>query len=111
MQTAMGRVAFEEATAEGSTLELADTVAYARRGMGPHSRARSGWDSLTAWEQRVVYLVGEHLTNAEIARRLFISVPTVKSHLSRVFAELDMTNRGQLAAAAHHRLARDDDNF
>ena len=46
-------------------------------------------------------LVGQHLTNAQIAARLFISVPTVKSHLNRTFAKLGMDNRAQLAAAAH----------
>ena len=43
-------------------------------------------------------LVGQHLTNVEIAERLFISVPTVKSRLSRTFAKLGIVNRGQLAA-------------
>jgi len=49
----------------------------------------------------VVSLVGQHLTNAQIAEQLFISVPTVKSHLNRAFAKLGVKNRGQLAAAAH----------
>ena len=70
-------------------------------GGASHRRARSGWESLTPSEQRVVSLVGQHLTNAEIAERLFISVPTVKSHLNRAFAKLGIENRGQLAAGAH----------
>jgi DNA-binding CsgD family transcriptional regulator len=86
---------------EGRALSLEEAVAYAQRGRGSHKLARSGWESLTASEQQVASLVGQHLTNAEIAQRLFISVPTVKSHLNRVFAKLDINNRGQLAAAAH----------
>ncbi len=101
LQTALGHDAFGRAMAEGRKLSLDEAVAYARRGRGAHSRGRSGWESLTPGEQRVVSLVGQHLTNAQIAERLFISVPTVKSHLNRVFAKLGIDNRGQLAAAAH----------
>ncbi len=101
LQTALGDDAFGRAMSEGRALSLEEAVAYAQRGRGSHNRARSGWESLTASEQQVASLVGRHLTNAEIAERLFISVPTVKSHLNRVFAKLGIKNRGQLAAAAH----------
>ncbi len=111
MQTALGVAAFEDAIMEGSALTLEEAVAYSRRRMGRHRRGQSGWHSLTASEQEVVSLVGQHLTNAEIARRLFISVPTVKSHLSRVFAKLEVTNRGQLAAVAHTRLGHGKDTI
>jgi predicted ATPase/DNA-binding CsgD family transcriptional regulator len=101
LQAALGHVAFGAALYEGRALSLEEAVAYAERGRGKHNRARSGWESLTPSEQRVVSLVGQHLTNAQIAERLFISVPTVKSHLNRAFAKLGMNNRGQLAAGAH----------
>ncbi len=101
LQAALGDDAFARAMSEGRALSLEEAVAYAQRGRGSHKLARSGWESLTASEQQVASLVGQHLTNAEIAQRLFISVPTVKSHLNRVFAKLDINNRGQLAAAAH----------
>jgi len=101
LQAALGHVAFEAALSQGRALSLQEAVAYARRGTGKHNRARSGWESLTPSERRVVSLVGQHLTNAQIAARLFISVPTVKSHLNRTFAKLGMDNRAQLAAAAH----------
>jgi predicted ATPase/DNA-binding CsgD family transcriptional regulator len=101
MRASLGAGAFEEALSEGRSLSVDEAVAYARRGRGSHSQARSGWESLTASELRVVTLVGQHLTNAEIAARLFLSTATVKGHLNRVFAKLGVTNRGQLAAAAH----------
>jgi DNA-binding CsgD family transcriptional regulator len=101
LQAALGHVAFEAALSEGGALSLEEAVAYARRGRGSHSRARSGWESLPPSEQQVASLVGQHLTNAQIAERLFISVPTVKSHLNRAFAKLGVDNRGQLAAGAH----------
>jgi DNA-binding CsgD family transcriptional regulator len=101
LQATLGQVAFEAALYEGRALSLEEAVAYARRGRGKQTRGRSGWESLTPSEHRVVSLVGQHLTNAEIAERLFISVPTVKSHLNRAFAKLGVDNRGQLAAGAH----------
>jgi len=101
LQTALGYDALRRAVSEGRALSLEEAAAYARRGRGTRSRARSGWDSLTPSEQQVAFLVGQHLTNAQIAERLFISVPTVKSHLNRAFAKLGVDNRGQLAAGAH----------
>lgn len=103
MQAALGHEACDQAMCEGRALIFEEAVAYANRGRGSHSRARSGWESLTPSEQRVASLVGDHLTNSEIAKQLFISVPTVKSHLNRAFAKLGVPNREQLAAAVHRR--------
>jgi DNA-binding CsgD family transcriptional regulator len=105
MRTALGDVPFDEAVLQGRALGLDEAVAYARRRRGPRRRPSCGWDSLTASEQQVVSLVGEHLTNAEIAKRLFVSTVTVKSHLSRVFAKLGVANRAQLAGAVQRRRA------
>jgi DNA-binding CsgD family transcriptional regulator len=89
LQASLGHVAFEAALYEGRALSLEEAVAYAERGRAKRNRARSGWESLTPSERRVVSLVDQHLTNAHIAERLFISVPTVKSHLHRAFAKLE----------------------
>jgi DNA-binding NarL/FixJ family response regulator len=48
----------------------------------------------------VVRLVADGLTNPEIGSRLFISRATVKTHLSHVYAKLDVSNRTELAALA-----------
>ena len=66
-------------------------------------RATTGWPSLTSSELVVVELVGQGLTNSEIADRLFISRRTVESHLGRVYRKLDVASRPQLVAAANAR--------
>lgn len=87
----------------GAQLSLADAVAYARRGRGERQRPRIGWASLTPAERDVVGLVAQGHTNAEIGQRLFISVNTVKKHLSRVYTKVDVDGRADLAAQAARR--------
>ena len=53
--------------------------------------------SLTPSEQRVAELVGEGLSNKEIAQRLVVSVRTVEAHLSHAYGKLGVTSRAQLA--------------
>ena len=80
-----------------------EAVAYARRGRGERQRPQFGWEALTPAERDVVRLVAEGHSNAEIARRLFVSVSTVKTHLSHVYAKLPVEGRTDLAAQATHR--------
>ena len=87
----------------GSQLPLAEAVAYARRGRGERQRPQIGWASLTPVERDVVRLVAEGHTNAAIGKRLFISVNTVKKHLSHVYTKVDVDGRAGLAAQVARR--------
>jgi DNA-binding CsgD family transcriptional regulator len=82
---------------------LAEAVAYARRGRGVRQRPQIGWGSLTPMERDVVRLVAAGHSNAEIGQRLFISVNTVKKHLSHVYAKVDVDRRADLAAQVARR--------
>ena len=55
---------------------------------------------MSAREAEVLAALGEHLTNAEIAARLFISVRTVESHVSSLLRKLQLSDRRALAVAA-----------
>jgi DNA-binding NarL/FixJ family response regulator len=56
---------------------------------------------LTDRERDVALAVGRGLSNAEIAGDLYLSVPTVKAHVSRLFDKLQVTNRVQIAILVH----------
>ncbi|MEU0493139.1 LuxR C-terminal-related transcriptional regulator [Nocardiopsis sp. NPDC006139] len=58
---------------------------------------------ISAREAEVLDLLGGHLSNAEIAARLFISVRTVESHVSSLLRKLGMPDRRALARAAAER--------
>jgi DNA-binding NarL/FixJ family response regulator len=49
----------------------------------------------------VAIAVGAGLSNADIAARLYLSLPTVKAHIGRLFAKLEVTNRVQIAICVH----------
>ena len=52
-------------------------------------------------ELEVLRLVAAGRSNGEIAAMLFISVPTVKRHVSTILAKLDLPSRPAAAAFAH----------
>lgn len=57
--------------------------------------------ALTDRERDVAVALGRGMTNAEISRELYMSVPTVKVHVSRAMAKLDLNNRVQVALLVH----------
>jgi DNA-binding NarL/FixJ family response regulator len=91
---------------------LLDAVAAAARGetvLAPQvatrlmARVREPASDLSARELEVVALVADGLANRDIARRLFVSEATVKSHLVHVFTKLGVASRTAAVAAARER--------
>ncbi|RLV50122.1 DNA-binding response regulator [Nocardioides mangrovicus] len=64
-------------------------------------QARRQLATLTDRERDVADAVGRGLSNADIARELHLSVPTVKAHVSRLFDKLAVENRVQIAIIVH----------
>jgi DNA-binding CsgD family transcriptional regulator len=85
-----------EGFAERARRELLATGETADKRAG---RAAHGGTALTSQEAQVARLAREGLSNPEIAARLFISTRTVQYHLSKVFAKLGISSRGQLHQA------------
>ncbi|MFI1538689.1 response regulator transcription factor [Streptomyces anandii] len=80
------------------------TGAGAAAGAGPgdrRARARERVAALNERECEVALRIGRGLANAQIAAELFMSVATVKAHVSRVLTKLALNNRVQIALLVH----------
>ena len=80
------------------TRQLVDRVT-ASTPVNPANAARL--ERLTDREHEVAVLISRGLSNADIAADLYMSVPTVKAHVSRILAKLDAGNRVQAAIMVH----------
>ena len=60
-------------------------------------RAKTGWDSLTDSELKVVNLIAQGATNRSVAQRLHVTPHTVKAHLHNAFAKLGINSRAELS--------------
>jgi DNA-binding NarL/FixJ family response regulator len=89
------------AAAEGRTVlspAVASRLVHAvRTPRGP------GAEPLSAREREVLALVARGTSNREIARELFISEATVKTHLTHLYAKLGVNDRAAAVAAAYDR--------
>ena len=96
---AVRRVAQGEATLSPTvTRQLIAHVAApsdGRRG------ARAALAALSEREREVALALGQGKSNAEIAAELFMSVATVKAHVSRLLVKLSLNNRVQVAILVH----------
>ena len=89
------------ATARGETVLAPSVAATVVR------RATPGAITITEREVEVLELLARGLGNKELARELFVSEATVKSHLSHIYAKLGVDTRaGAVAAAIERRIIR-----
>jgi DNA-binding CsgD family transcriptional regulator len=73
-------------------------------GARPRRTALTGPDALTSAERRVADLAADGLSNRQIAQHLFITQPTVETHLRHAFHKLGITSRAELPAQLEREL-------
>ena len=109
LRAVMGAEAFEAEYATGRTLDPAQVVHEARRGMQAervgalvHAPDAAVSDEavrvLTPRELDVIKLVAQGLSNPDIARRLFLSEHTVHRHVANILRKLGLSSRAAAAA-------------
>ncbi|MFG2710866.1 response regulator [Streptomyces goshikiensis] len=67
----------------------------------PEAAAHRDLDALTPREREVLTLMGQGLSNTELARELTLSEATVKTHVARIFAKLGLRDRAQAVVLAY----------
>ena len=86
-----------EATADARRVGRALRRLGVERRIVAQPRAKTGWDSLTDSELKVVNLIAQGATNRDVATKLHLSPHTVKTHVHNAFGKLGITSRAQLA--------------
>jgi DNA-binding NarL/FixJ family response regulator len=78
-------------------------IGHVTEGDGGERRrhAREQLDRLTEREREVAVAIGLGKSNADISRELYMSIATVKAHVSRLLEKLEFNNRVQIALLAH----------
>jgi DNA-binding CsgD family transcriptional regulator len=112
-RTADQEAAAEEAKGALATFEElgaipdADAAAALLRDWGVKAvrRGPNAVGSLTTREREILALLGEGLSNRDIAARLFITPKTVEHHVGHVLTKLDLKRRGEAAAYAVRHLS------
>ncbi|MFF7339793.1 response regulator [Streptomyces sp. NPDC008163] len=96
-----------------SMLDPATTARLMRSLRGPEERRSAEGERLAGLSERehsVLELIGEGLTNRQIAQRLYLSEKTVKNHISRLLGKLGVERRVQAAVIAAHVHEHDADS-
>lgn len=96
---AVTQVAAGEATLSPKiTRRLMDRAAAAA---GTQERAKAALGTLSTREREVALAIAGGGSNAEIADALYMSVATVKAHITQILTKLDVGNRTQIALLVH----------
>ncbi|MCC6176894.1 MAG: hypothetical protein IT305_16415 [Chloroflexi bacterium] len=118
IQNRLGKDAYDAAWADGRAMSLEQATAYALHHAEPGSfgpaqpadsapsaaseAANGAFAALTAREHEVAALIGQGVSNREIATSLVISERTVHGHVASIFAKLGFRSRAQVAVWAAH---------
>ena len=97
-------VAVEALERLGATREADAAAALVRELGGPGRTGPKLLGDLTRREREVLALLGEGLSNAEIAARLYISTKTAGHHVSSILAKLHLRNRAEAATFWHRHV-------
>lgn len=93
--------AIEKVAAGEAHFALEDTVRFLRRYLpAPACALPSPTQALTAREREVLTLIGQGLTNREIAAQLDVAVRTVETHRERLMRKLDLHDTASLRTYA-----------
>ncbi|GAC58668.1 putative two-component response regulator [Gordonia hirsuta DSM 44140 = NBRC 16056] len=84
----------------GSLLDDRSTAALLARLRNDKKEKEDPLAELTGQEREVFHLIGEGLTNRQIAERMFLAEKTIKNYVSHILAKLDMQRRTQVAVMA-----------
>ncbi|MFT3662726.1 MAG: response regulator transcription factor [Gordonia sp. (in: high G+C Gram-positive bacteria)] len=84
----------------GSLLDDRSTAALLAKLRDGKSEKKDPLAELTGQEREVFHLIGEGLTNRQIAERMFLAEKTIKNYVSHILAKLDMQRRTQVAVMA-----------
>ncbi|HEX3789759.1 MAG TPA: LuxR C-terminal-related transcriptional regulator, partial [Pseudonocardiaceae bacterium] len=94
---AIGKRPFEAAYREGARMSLEEAVAFALEETKPATAADDP-SALTPRELEISELIGQGLSNGDIATTLVLSRRTVEAHVQHLMAKLNFTSRTQVAA-------------
>ena len=100
LATREGRLAVEAFERLGASREADEAAALVRQWGGPARTGPKLEGRLTKREREVLALLGEGLSNAGIAARLYISTKTAGHHVSSVLGKLHLNSRSEAAAFA-----------
>ena len=95
LQAAVGGLTVFDPRVHATLLAATSQSASASAGPGPTSAARlpDPPDGLTQREVEILSLIAQGMTNGEIAKRLFLSNHTIKTHINRIFAKTGSRDR------------------
>jgi DNA-binding NarL/FixJ family response regulator len=103
----LSRIVADTETPEQLAVRVLMPAAAAVLAGSPQPRREATSGRLSPRELEVAELVAQGLSNPAIARRLYLSRPTVASHVAHILTKLDFATRAQIAAWVAGRTIRE----